>query len=213
MGCLKAIVVRVVSTLILLALIVAGWTYRHEIMGYIDAFRGQRKAEYVPPSARAPANPAEAIAKLEQGDGPAYVDFTAGDLASIITSSLGPDGRQAFDSVRVALLTNEVRVRGSLDLRRIPRSILGPFAAALGDREPAAIGGPLVVDPNGRLVLQVTYFAVKDFPFPKSMIASLLREARLPGAEEANLPIPLATRLGDVRVTPEHVRLYRAGAP
>ena len=217
MGCLKAVVVRVISTLVLVALLIAAWTYRRQIMEYVDAWRGHPKAEYVPPAARTPADrapvdPAAALASLERPGGPAYVDFSAADLAAIVTQSLGAEGRRVYDSVHVALLENEVRVRGSLDLRQVPRNLLGPFASALGDREPAAIGGPLIVDSSGRLLLRVTYFAVKDFPFPKNMIPRLLHEARIPGAEEANVPLPIATPLGDVRVTPDHVRFYRAGA-
>ncbi len=220
MGCLKAVVVRVLSMIVLVALLILGWTYRAEIMAYVDAFRGHRKAEYVPPAPRAPAgglpsassNPASALARLGEPGGPAYVDLTAADLAGIVTQSLGTEGQQVFDSVQVALLENEVRVRGSLDLKRVPRSLLGPFASVLGDREPAAIGGPLSVDGAGRLVLTVTYFAVKDFPFPRNMIPRLMREARIPGAEDASIPLPLTTPIGDVRVTPEHLRFYRVAA-
>src|SRR5690349_18576150 len=209
MGCLKAIVVRVVSTIILLALLILRWTYRHEIMGYIDAFRGRKDAAYVPAPRDAPAG-SGSLTRLGERSGPAYQDFTAAQLASIISASLGSDGRRVFDSVQVALLENEVRVRGSLDVRSVPRSLLGPFASALGDREPAAIGGPLSVDSTGRLMLTVTYFAVKDFPFPRNMIPRLLQAAKIPGVSGSTLPIPVAVRLGDVRVTPEHVRFYRA---
>jgi hypothetical protein len=215
MGCLKAIVVRVISSIVLVILIIVAWTYRRQIMDYVDAWRGHPKAAYVPPApatARAPVDPQAALTSLERPGGPAYVDFSAADLATIITRALGPEGRRVYDSVQVALLDNEVRVRGSLDLRQVPRSLLGPFASALGDREPAAIGGPLTVDSSGRLLLTVTYFAVKDFPFPRAMIPRLLHEARIPGAEDGNVPLPVGVKLGDARVTPDHVRIYRAGA-
>jgi hypothetical protein len=213
MGCLKLIVVRVISTIILLALVIVAWTYRREIMGYIDAWRGHKGATYVPAAPAQPgADRGASMARLNERGGPAYQDYTAAQLATIISAALGGEGRRVFDSVQVALLENEVRVRGSLDTRAVPRSLLGPFASVLGDREPAAIGGPLSVDSTGRLMMTVTYFAVKDFPFPRNMIPRLLQAAKIPGASGSSVPIPTGTTLGDVRVSPEHVRFYRPGA-
>jgi hypothetical protein len=114
------------------------------------------------------------------------------------------------DSVRVALLQDELRIGGSLDLSGIPRNALGPFQGALGTREPLVIGGPLAVDSAGRLVMEVTTLKVKEFPFPRSTIPALVRQLRIPGADGSAVPVPGITGVGDVRVTPDHVRFYKA---
>ena len=199
MGCLKAIVVRVVSTIIIGVLIVLAIMYHRQILDYVDAWRG-RKAQYS--SAGRDSN---AVNRLRVGN---YTDLTAPEVAGLISQSLG--NQHTFDSIQVALLDNEVRVRGSLDLRNVPRSMLGPFASALNEREPVTIGGPLSVDSTGQLLLTVTYLTVKDFPFPKSTIPRLLQALRIPGVSGSTVPLPFPTKLGDVRVTPEHVRFYRA---
>ena len=201
MGCLKAIVVRVVSTIFILVLVVLAIMYHRQILDYIDAWRG-RKAQY----SGAVHSDSSAASRLATNR--AYVDMTPAEVATLIAQSLG--NQRTFDSIQVALLDNEIRVRGSLDLRGVPRSILGPFASALNDREPVTIGGPLSADSAGRLLLTVTYLTVKSFPFPKSTIPRLLQELHIPGATGSTVPLPFPTKLGDVRVTPEHVRFYRA---
>lgn len=211
MGCLRALFVRIAMTVISLALVVAVVVYHREILDYIDAWRGRSNQTYVTPATGDARKPADALRRLRETDGPAYEDLSAADLAAVIDSSLSRAGRKVFDSVQVALLENEVRVRGTLDVSRVPRNLLGPFAGVLRDREPATIGGPLSVDSTGRLVLTVTHLEVRDFPFPKGTIPRILQELRIPDSQGARVPLPLGTRLGDVRVTPSSVRFYRAG--
>src|SRR2546423_1674614 len=129
MGCLKAIAVRIGCLVILVAAIIAGAIYHREILDYIDAWRGRSKATYVPPAPTAPTHgdPASELARLGQRGGPAYVDLTAADLATLIQAALSRERAHVFDSVQVALLDGEIRVRGQLDLSTVPRSMLGPL--------------------------------------------------------------------------------------
>ncbi len=213
MGCLRALFVRIGCLVLLVAAVIFGAVYHRQIFEYIDAWRGHPGEQYAAPqTTRAHEDPAAALASLSRRDGPPYVDLTAGDLATLIQSALSRNGQHTFDSVQVALLDNEVRVRGSLDLRNVPRSMLGPFASVLGEREPASIGGPLSVDSAGQLVLTVTYLKVGDVPLPRATVPRLLAAARIPGAHESSVPIPMHERIGDVRVSPEAVRFYRRTA-
>ncbi|HEY2805848.1 MAG TPA: hypothetical protein VGI92_08320 [Gemmatimonadales bacterium] len=210
MGCLKAIAVRIGCLVVLVAAVIAGAVYHREIFDYIDAWRGHPGETYLAPApVSRHADAATQLAELNRSGGPAYVDLTAGDLATLIEGALSKERAHAFDSVQVALLDNEVRVRGSLDIHDVPRSMLGPFASVLGSREPASIGGPLSADSAGRLILTVTYLKVGDFPLPRATISRILDAARLPGARNGKLPLPLAERIGDVRVSPAAVRFYR----
>lgn len=210
MGCLRAMIWRVLGSLMLLAVLVGGYIYRHEIMDYWDQLHGRATETYVTPAAGGAASAADKLSRLARSGGPAYVDLTASDVGALIDAALTHEARRVFDSTQVSLLENEIRVRGSLDLSGVPRNMLGPLAGVVGNREPAAIGGPLSVDSTGQLMLTVTYLKVRDFPFPRSTIPRILSAARVPGAVGASLPVPGTPKLGDVRVSPSHVRFYRS---
>src|SRR3954469_9043719 len=115
MGCLKAIFVRAGCAVLLVAAIVAGAIYHRQILDYIDAFRGHPSSAFKPPSPVGTTRPGTALQRLQQPSGPAFEDLTAPELAALISASLSPGPHPVFDSVQVALLENEVRVRGSLD--------------------------------------------------------------------------------------------------
>jgi hypothetical protein len=172
--------------------------------------RGKSSEVYAPPAPGGDTRARGAFERLARRGGPAYEDLTAGDVAALVSRALEEaGGRRVLDSVRVAMLPNEIRVRGVLDLSGVPRGTLGPLAGVLGDKEPATIGGPLSADSNGVLVLTVTYLSLRDFPFPRATIPRILRAARVPGAIGARVPLPGTAGIGDVRVSPSGMRLYR----
>ena len=210
MGCLKAMVVRAGCAVMLVVALIAAFIYREQLWEYARQWRGNAGETYVAPAADGGSKARAAIGRLERRGGPAYEDLTAADIASLVETALAQGGRRAFDSVRVALLEGEIRVSGSLDLSSVPRHLLGPLSSALNDRERAAIGGPLSVDSARHLVLTVSYLKLRDFPFPKGTIPRILSAARVPGVDGARVPLPGTTTIGDVRVTPAHVRVYRS---
>jgi hypothetical protein len=212
MGCLRGLLVRIGCLATLVALLV-GWIYRHEIVDFVHSWRPVPAEVYVAPDSGGAARARDAFDRLGRGGGPAYVDLSAAQVAALVEEAVAAGGgrKRVFDSVRVALLEGEVRVRGVLDLSGVPRNLLGPLSSAIGDRERATIGGPLSVDSNGHLVLTVSYLKLRDFPFPRSTIPRLLEASRIPGVRGARVRLPTAAggELGDVRVTPAHVRFYR----
>lgn len=213
MGCLRAIAVRVGSALVLAAIVTLCYVYRAPLADGVRRLRGRPS-----PDADTFAQPAEGAARraaaildgLERRGGPAYVDLTAEELASLVDAALARTARRVFDSVAVALREGEVRVRGSLDVTGIPREALGPLSGAIGPREPVEFGGALAADSAGRLWLDITALRLAGFPFPRGTIAALLRQLRIPQLEQAAVPIPGVTGIGDVRVSRRSVRVYRA---
>ena len=184
--------------------------FHTEIWDYYKAWRGNPAEVWVAPAPGGEGRAREAVGRLGRPGGPAYVDLTAEATAALVQAALQQQGhRQVLDSLRVALLDNEIRVRGVLDLSGVPRSALGPLAGAVGDKEPAAIGGPLSAE-RGGLVLTVTYLKLRDFPFPRGTIPRILQAARVPGALGARVPLPGTAGIGDVRVSPRRLRLYRS---
>jgi len=215
MGCLKAIVVRVGCLIVLVVLAVLAFTYRHEILDFWRHWRGNGSASavWVAPSGQEGAQRADrALAQLASRGGPAFVDLDAAQIGGLIETQLARVRQRALDSIMVLLGDNDVRVRGSVDLSRVPRNLLGPLRGVLHGRERVIVGGPLLADSTGRLLWRVTSLQVGAFPFPRGTIGALLKAINVPGVEDARVPLPVEGRIGDVRVSPAAVRLYRASA-
>jgi len=208
LGCLRAMVVRAGCTVLLAAALAAAFLYRQQLLDFYRDWRG-RGEEYVAPAADGTRGALAKLEALARPGGPAYVDLRAAEIGAIIEAALAQARSRVVDSVRVALLEGQIRVRGSLDLSGVPRSLLGPLAGAVGEREPVTIGGPLTVDSAGQLSLTVSYLQLRDFPFPAGTIPRLLEAARIPGARGGRVPLPGLPRVGDVRVSRSAVRWYR----
>ena len=214
MGCLKAIVVRVGCLVVLVVLAVLAFTYRHEILDVWRHWRSNRSgsALWVAPDPSGPGRANRALAQLAARGGPAFVDLNAAAIGALVEAQLDRVPQRALDSIMVLLGDNDVRVRGSVDLSQVPRNLLGPLRGVLHGRERVIVGGPLQADSAGRLLWRVTSLQVGAFPFPRGTIGALLKAIRVPGVEDARVPLPVEGRIGDVRVSPAGVRLYRASA-
>ncbi len=212
MGCLKSVFYQIGCFVLIVATAALAFVYREQVKAVYHRMRGitpPPDAVYVLPAPQGPAEATRALESLGRRNGPAFVDLTAGQVASLIDASLGRTGGRVIDSVTVGLLEGEIRVRGSLDLSGVPRDMLGPLKGAVGAREPVVIGGPLRADSAGRVLLQVTTLRLRDFPFPRSTVPRILEAARVPGAAGATVPVPGTGPVGDVRVSATAVRVYR----
>jgi hypothetical protein len=214
-GCLKRVLAGVGCLVVLLAAALAAWVFRDRITAAYRRVRGVREPPpvvYVKPAADGAARAAARLGELARRGGPAYVDLSAGDLAALIDRQLARAPRRAFDSIGVSLGDQRIRVRGSLDMTVLPRNLLGPLGHAFGAREPVMAGGAVSVPSAGRMAWTVDELSIRDFPFPKSVIPAIVSELRVPDARGASVPIPLPAPVGDVRIGPAGVRLYRARA-
>ncbi len=212
MGCLRSLFAQIGCAVVLLAFLLLGYVFRDQVGATY------RRIRHLPPP------PVTEVYQLpDSGDraavqrkldtmygsrGMASMDFSAGQIAAIIEAQLGA-GRRAIDSVQVAFVEPEVRVRASLDMARVPRGALGPFAGSLEGHQPVAIAGQFHADSAGRLILTVTALSVADFPFPRGTIAAVLRALRVPDVSGRSLPVPLDQRVGGVEVRGRTLRLFR----
>lgn len=213
MGCLKALFVQVGCLVLVIAAAVFGWIYRRDLAELYRRVRGLPPAApvgYAVPEAGDAERARAVLTRLGERGGPAFVDLTAAEVAGLVESELERVPRRVVDSVRVGLATDEIRVMASLDLSEVPARLLGPLAGALDRREPVLVGGALAADSAGRLWWTVTALRVRDFPFPKGTIPAILRALRVSDLRDAAVPIPVPAPVGDVRVRPAQVRLYRA---
>ena len=211
MGCLRALFVQVGCLVLLAAALVFGFLYRRPLWDAYKRFRGQRPAAemaFSVPVEGGVRSAREQLRRLTVRGGPAYVDLTAADVAALLDRQLAEPSGGILDSVGVALDSGVVLVRGVLDLDRVPGGVLGPLAGRLGGRERIEAGGALAAD-SGALRWLPTRLSIKDFPFPRRTITPLLRALHLAVGEDGSLAIPGVDGVGDVRVSPSVVRLYR----
>jgi hypothetical protein len=204
---------RIGCLVVLVLAAVLGWVYRREVVEQYRRLRGlppPAVVEWTAPAAGDLERARIALDRLARPGGPAYVDLTVAELAALVEAELAAAPRRVVDSLRVALGGDEVQVRALLDLSEVPPRLLGPLAGALDRREPVTVGGALTADTAAaHLDWTITSLKVRDFPFPRGTIPAILRALRVPGLEGAAVPIPTPASVGDVRVSPSRVRLYR----
>jgi hypothetical protein len=209
---LKSVFAGVGCLVVLAVAAVLGFMYRDRLASLYRRVRGVPEpppAVYVMPSPEGATRAEGALERLARRGGPAYVDVTAGELAALIERQLARAGTRVLDSVAVALGDQRIRVKGSLDVTALPKRVLGPLAAGLGRREPVVAGGRLSVAPGGGLLWTVDVLKFREFPFPRSVIPAIVRALDLAGSRDASVPIPLPEGIGDVRVSPSGLRVYR----
>jgi len=213
MGCLKALFVQVGCLVLLVAAAVLAFLYRKPLWDAYHRWRGAKPPAAVtytaPPSDPAAVRrAADQVTRLARAGGPAYVDLTAADVAGLLDRYLVQASGRVFDSVSVALDSNAVLVRGLLDLSRLPHDALGPFGSVLSGREPVESSGALLPGTGGSVRWLPERLKVHDLPIPKKGIPALLRSLHVEAAQ-GGVTLPGVSGVGDVRVSPERVRLYR----
>ena len=217
-GCLRQLFVQIGCLVVLLALVVLGFLFKDQLGAVYRRVRHlpppAEEAHYVPP-APAPGGlegARQALARLQQRGGPAWVDLSAAQVGALIEERLKSTGRRsAVDSLAVAFVGDEARVRGVVDLSGVPRGALGPFVGALDRRQPVALGGIFSADSAGRVWWTVTRLVVGDFPFPRGTIGAVLRQLQVPELRGSAIPLPLREPVGDATVRNDALRLYRYG--
>ncbi len=207
-GCLRGFGCLV----LVLAALAAAFLYRDKLAALYRRVRGLPQPApvvYTPPRPGAAAQGEAALDRLQRRGGPAYVDLTAAQLASLLQRQLAPGPRPVLDSIGVSLGEGRVEVRGSLDMSVLPKEVLGPLASGLGARQPVTAGGTLAVT-EGQVWWTIDALRIGDLPVPRAVIQRLLGAMGVPGLRGSAVPIPLPAGVGDLRVTPRYVRAYRA---
>ena len=157
----------------------------------------------------------EAVAKLNQKNGPAYVNVGAADLASFVLDSalhgFSPraSGAQAIakdDRLYMKAMVTAADLGG-------PKT-LGPLSGLLEGKQELTIGGRLEVLSPGRAQFRVEEISLGELALPSAVIPRILarigvkdRSANTPGDA---VPVIVPTSLADVRVNKGHVTLYKS---
>ncbi len=201
---------RVVSAIVLILLLSAGWLYRGEITRYvrgvIDPISVARRT-----GAPSEAGRTSARAKVSEliADRPDSVLLNASEMASLVADGSELLGVRGVDSVRVELGDRRIRVRALIDLAQLPDRLRAAIPGAATDREEVVAEGPLTPARPGVAEWQLDRVVVRGLPLPAGLVARVL--GRLTGREsDGRVLIRMPDAIEGFRVRPEGVALYRS---
>ncbi|HEX2781481.1 MAG TPA: hypothetical protein VHM30_18400 [Gemmatimonadaceae bacterium] len=208
---------RKIGCLVVLLLgVVVGWLLRDQI------FRGSRSESSATAAAgwerlspEGSARMRTALANLQKPRGPVFVTVRPADLASYVYEQLARQLPPSADSVEAGAFGERLYVRASVKPSDFGGSdVLGPLAGFLSERERMQFGGAFRIIRPGLAEFRVQEIRFRDFPVPSGAIPRLLRRiekgARPAGVSEDGLPLVVPSYIGDVRVEPGRVTLYRS---
>lgn len=210
-GCLT-LPFRIVSFLLVAALVVVGWWYREEIHRF--ARRQVGMAEVANPVGRPAAGGAEsARVRMEalSGSQADSVVLTAGEVAALVVDHLRQARVPVPDSLEVELKDREVAVRARVPTDPLPAAIRDILGGALRDREGVEVSGPLALRRAGVGEFEVRRVRVRGLPVPRELLDRLLARY-LPGSPGTTVLFDVPATVSGVRVTPAGVTLYGGGA-
>ena len=207
---------RKIGCLVVLLLgVVVGWLLRDQL------FRGVRSGDTSTTAAtwerlspEGASRMRAALAKLQNPRGPVFVSVRPADLASYVYEQLARQLPPSADSVEAGAFGERLYVRASVKPSDFGGSdALGPLAGFLADRERMQFGGGFHIIRPGLAEFRVQEIRFRDFPVPTGAIPRLLRRiekgARPAGVSEDGLPLVVPSYIGDVRIAPGTVTLYR----
>lgn len=215
-GCLKTVGC---ATLLLIGAGVA-WITRDR---WYPKLRDGREIEMVETSgdtlsAAGAERAAEGIRSLGRPSGPAYVNMTPADLASLIVREAGRGNPLPLKETSASVVGDRLGLRGTLDVRQLrAQGELGPLGALLGDEETVELRGTLHIVRPGLGQFRVESFKARDLAIPSAAIPRLLsqfRRGQLPaGVSPDGVPFVVPPHIGDVRIANGRVTLYKTVEP
>ncbi len=198
-GCLR----RVVSLIVLVAIIAAIWYFRADIMAKWRQFRGESPAAAVSPEKAARSANAK-MAALQGPNPPARTALSQEELQALLHTRLAPSLPGWVDSTRIRLEGERVRLSGRVPFDKVPQvRDLGSVAGLLPDTSEIAVTGQVIPLARGRIALAVDQVTAAHIPLPRRLIPQVLGRLKKPGdtspADALSLSLPAAISSAYVR--------------
>ncbi len=157
---------------------------------------------------------AESIRSLGRLSGPAYVNITPADLASLIVREAGRQHPLPLKGASASVVDDRLWLRGTLDVRQLrEQGALGPLGALLGDEETVELRGTLSIVRPGLAQFRVESFRARDLAIPSPAIPRLLSQLRRgqppAGVSADGVPFAVPSHIGDVRIANGRITLYK----
>lgn len=159
---------------------------------------------------------ADALASLERPTGPAYITLGAGDLAGVIAGALRRTLPDAAQDLQVAIVDDELRLRGEIPLRELGGRALPEFVSdLLTGRDSVEMAGSLEMVRPGLAQFHVREVIVRGIRLPPRVIPPLLGALRRKAVQADSVSsdavaIALPRSVSDVRVSRGRVTLYKS---
>jgi hypothetical protein len=209
---------RRIGCLVVLALgVIVGWLLRDRLFAGLrsPAESTPAVAAWEPLTPDGAARMRTALATLQKPSGPVFVTVRAGDLASFVLQQLVKQLPPSADSIEAAAFGDRLFVRASVKPADFGGSdVLGSLSSFLSDRERMQFGGSFHILRPGLAEFRVQEIRLHDFPLPPRAIPRLLQRiehgARPAGLSPDGLPLLVPAFIGDVRVEPGKITLYRS---
>ena len=196
---------------------VIAWSCRDQIAGLYHSTVESRRAVSgadvtTGPTIGRPTDEARRAAErkeraIAERDGPAYVVLTADEMAALIDSRLDPAARLALDSLQVTLAEDRLSLEAALVTDVVGRDLLGPLAGLLEAREPLRLAGPARLAAAGVVLWRPDEFIVRSLSVPHAAVPKLVD--RVAGGDDGAFHIEVPSTVGDIRIRPDGVTLYR----
>ena len=212
-GCIKNFFATLGCLVFLVLVAVGAWLFRDQlgdayrrVLGREPPFAADADSTVGVPSVDA-LRSAERKESVMEGGRDGFVRLSADEVAALVDSRLDPRVREAVDSLRVVLYADRLALEGRVRLDVFDGELLGPLAGMLDASEPLRMAGALEVLEPRRLAWECDEFVLVGFPFPASVIPALVD--RMTGRSDGAFLVPVPATVGDVRVRPDGVTLYR----
>ena len=156
---------------------------------------------------------AGAIASLGRPTGPAYVNITPSDLASLIVREASRRNPLPLKNATAGVVDERLLLRGTLDIRQLrAQGALGALGALLGDEEDVELRGTLDIVRSGLAEFRVEDFKARTLTIPRAAIPRLISQlsrSRPEGLADNGVPFEVPPHIGDVRISNGRVTLYK----
>lgn len=204
---------RLIGILALAAMVSGAWLFRRDLVLKV----WPEKQGALAPAAEVTVTPASAGTQLARaqdkidslhGWAADSVTLTATEAVALIMDAVPIEARKHIDSVSLSLSEGTIRATGRVETSAIPKSALGPFAAALAPWERVTAAGPVLDREAGHAAWQVNEVTIRGFTLPESATHSLIAQS-LPSVRDGALPFALPRGIYAIRVRPRGVVMYR----
>lgn len=156
----------------------------------------------------------EAVAKLNQKNGPAYVNVGASDLASFALDSILHGISSGASTAQAIAKNDRIYMKAMVSAADLggPKT-LGPLSGLVEGKQELTVGGRLEVLAPGKAQFRIEEISLGELKLPSVVIPRIVarigvkdRTANTPGDA---IPVNVPASLADVRVNKGHVTLYK----
>jgi hypothetical protein len=201
---------KLLGILVLAAMVSGAWLFRTDL---IKKVWPEKQGALQPALASAPEAKDALVRARDKIDSlhgwsADSVTLSSAEAVALIMAAVPPDARKHVDSIALSFSEGTIRATGRVETAAVPKSALGPFAAALDPWERITAEGPVLDRTAGTAAWQVNSVTIRGFTLPESAVHKLIAQS-LPSVKDGALPFQLPKGIYGVRVRPRGVVLYR----